>query len=47
MINSKMYVPINLYQENGLFSLQEIECFDIALIHDTRTGPQVILPQVK
>ena len=25
---------------------QETECFDIALIHDTRTGPEAILPRV-
>jgi hypothetical protein len=29
------------------FSFKEIECFDLALIHDTRTGSQVTLPQVE
>lgn len=39
-----------IQQENktitSFFFLQETECFDIALIHDTRTGPEAILPRV-
>jgi hypothetical protein len=47
MIEEKKYVYRNFYEEKYIFSFEEIECFDIALIHDTRTGSQVSLPHVK
>lgn len=30
-----------------IFFFKESECFDIALIHDTRTGSEASLPRVK
>lgn len=48
IINSTMYVREFLENfETYVNRFQEAECFDLALIHDTRTGAGVSLPHVK